>query len=64
MSYKIREAQLGHVPYMIIVGDKELSGGTVSIRLRNGEQKNNLSLEDFKRAVVRVIVDKAKDFGL
>jgi len=64
MNYKIREAQLGRVPYMLIVGDKEVSGGTVSVRLRNGEQKNNLSLDEFKKAVVKVIVDKAKDFGL
>ena len=64
MNAKIREAQLGRVPYMIIVGDKELTGGTVSVRLRNGEQKNNLPFEDFKKAVVKVVVDKAKDFGL
>lgn len=64
MNYKIREAQLGHVPYMLVVGDKEISGGTVSVRLRNGEQKNNLPFEDFKKAVVKVTVDKAKDFGL
>jgi threonyl-tRNA synthetase len=64
MNYKIREAQLGHVPYMLVVGGKEISGGTVSVRLRNGEQKNNLPFEDFKKAAVKVIVDKAKDFGL
>ena len=64
MNYKIREAQLGHVPYMLVVGDKEIFGGTVSVRLRDGEQKNNLPFEDFKRAVVKVIMDKAKDFGL
>jgi threonyl-tRNA synthetase len=64
MNYKIREAQLGRVPYMLIVGDKEVSGGTVSVRLRNGEQKNNIPFDDFKKTVVKVIVDKAKDFGL
>jgi threonyl-tRNA synthetase len=64
MNYKIREAQLGRVPYMIIVGDKEVSGGTVSVRLRNGQQKNDLLFEDFKKAAVKAVVDKAKDFGL
>jgi threonyl-tRNA synthetase len=64
MNAKIREAQLGKVPYMLIVGEREASGGQVSVRLRNGEQKNNLSFADFKAAVARVIVDKAKDFGL
>jgi threonyl-tRNA synthetase len=64
MNYKIREAQLGRVPYMIIVGDKEMAGGTISVRLRNGEQKNNISFEEFKLVLLRVIVDKSKDFGL
>jgi threonyl-tRNA synthetase len=64
MNAKIREAQLGKVPYMAIVGEKEASTNTVSIRLRSGEQKNNLVFADFKAAVARVIVDKAKDFGL
>lgn len=64
MNAKIREAQIGRVPYMIIVGDKEVSAGLVSVRLRNGEQKNGLVFAEFKTAVKRVIVDKAKDFGL
>ena len=64
MNYKIREAQLGRVPYMIIVGDKEMTCGTISVRLRNGEQKNNISFEEFKLALRKVIVDKSKDFGL
>jgi len=64
MSYKIREAQLGHIPYMLVVGDREMAGRTVSVRLRNGEQKNNLAFSEFKRTVLKVVVDKAKDFGL
>jgi threonyl-tRNA synthetase len=49
---------------MIIVGDKEVAGGTIPVRLRNGEQKNNISFEEFKLTLLRVIVDKSKDFGL
>ena len=64
MNYKIREAQLGRVPYMIVIGDKEMIGGTISVRLRNGEQKNNISFQAFKLALQKVIVDKSKDFGL
>ncbi len=64
MNAKIREAQMGKVPYMLIVGDKEASTDTVSVRLRSGEQKNNLAFADFKAAVLKTIVDKAKDFGL
>ncbi|MCL2679294.1 MAG: threonine--tRNA ligase [Dehalococcoidia bacterium] len=64
MSAKIREAQLGKVPYMVVIGEKESSSGTVSVRLRSGEQKNNLDFAAFKTAVAKTIVDKAEGFGL
>jgi threonyl-tRNA synthetase len=38
LGYKIREAQLSKVPYMVVVGDKEVQSGTISPRLRTGEQ--------------------------
>ena len=37
MNRKIRDAQLNKVPYMLIVGDKEVSAETLSVRKRNGE---------------------------
>ena len=37
IGYKIREAQLEKVPYMLIVGDKEVAEGTVSVRARSGD---------------------------
>jgi len=47
LSYKIREAQLQKVPYMIILGKKEKESGTVTIRKREGENEKNISLENF-----------------
>jgi threonyl-tRNA synthetase len=38
MNPKIRQAQLEKIPYMVIIGDKEVAGNTVSVRLRSGEQ--------------------------
>ena len=38
MNLKIRQAQLEKIPYMIILGDKEIEEGTVSVRTRSGEQ--------------------------
>ncbi|MCL1886274.1 MAG: threonine--tRNA ligase [Dehalococcoidia bacterium] len=64
MNAKIREAQVSHVPCMLIVGDKEVESGTVSVRLRNGEQKNNLPFADFKQVLHTAIVDKAKEIGV
>jgi threonyl-tRNA synthetase len=38
MNPKIRQAQMEKIPYMIIIGDKEIADNTVSVRLRSGEQ--------------------------
>ncbi len=43
---KIRNAQSLKIPYMVIVGGKEKENGTLSIRYRNGKQKNALQFED------------------
>jgi threonyl-tRNA synthetase len=37
MNLKIREAQLEKVPYMLIIGDKEMASSSASLRLRSGE---------------------------
>jgi threonyl-tRNA synthetase len=47
IGYKIREAQLEKVPHMIIIGNDEMENNTVSVRLRNGESKNNLDFFDY-----------------
>ncbi len=46
IGYKIREAQMEKVPYMLVVGDKEAEAGTVAVRNRRGEQ-TVMSLDDF-----------------
>lgn len=56
LGAKIREAQNIKIPYMIIVGDKEVESNKISIRLRSGEQINGISLDEFK--------DKALDIYL
>ena len=38
-GFKIREAQLGKIPYMLVIGDKEMEEGNVTVRFRNGESK-------------------------
>lgn len=46
LNYKIRQAQLEKVPYMIILGEKEMETGTVSLRSRRGENLNNITLDE------------------
>ena len=44
MQKKIRNAQMQKVPYMLIAGEEDQSAGAVSIRYRNGDQKNGISI--------------------
>ncbi|TVR24573.1 MAG: threonine--tRNA ligase [Anaerolineaceae bacterium] len=48
MNKKIREARGLHIPYMLIVGDKDIEAGTVSVRLRTDEDLGALPRADFK----------------
>ncbi len=61
MNLKIREAQLGKVPYMFIVGDKELDALEVSLRLRSGEDLGAVSVSRFIDRVKPIIETKALD---
>ena len=45
IGFKIRELELGKVPYVIVVGDKEMESRTVSVRARHGQDLGSLSLE-------------------
>jgi len=51
MNLKIREAQLEKVPYMIVVGDKEVASAGVSLRLRNGQDAGQKSLSEVKAII-------------
>ncbi len=51
IGYKIREARLEKVPYMLILGDKEADTGTVALRHREDGDRGTVSLEDFIEGV-------------
>ncbi|MCK4331000.1 MAG: threonine--tRNA ligase [Dehalococcoidia bacterium] len=61
MNLKIREAQLGKVPYMLVIGDKELDSSTVSLRLRNGEDLGSLTASEFMSRAKSVIEARVPD---
>lgn len=46
LNYKIREAQLAKIPYMLVVGDKEAAEQTVTVRLRTGENLGTFTLQE------------------
>ena len=59
IGYKIREAQMQKIPYMLVVGDKEAEAGTVSVRTRGGEDKGAIALDEFLAGVTEEIKTRA-----
>ncbi len=47
IGFKIREHTLRRIPYMLVVGDKEMESGQVAVRTRRGEDLGTMSVEDF-----------------
>lgn len=47
LNYRIRNAQMKHTPYMIIIGGKEEETSTISTRTREGKQENGIKIEEF-----------------
>jgi len=55
LGAKIRNAQLEKIPYMLVVGEKEASAGTVAVRRRSGGDQGSMSIEDFVAEARRLI---------
>ncbi len=58
IGYKIREAQLEKIPYMIIAGEKEMNEGTVSVRSRKQGDLGSMTLEEFSSMLSKEVEDK------
>ena len=59
LGYKLREAQLEKVPYMIVVGDKDIENGTVSVRSRKKGDMGSMSVDEFVKLICEEVVTKA-----
>ena len=57
---KIREGQMEKVPYMLIVGDRDMADNTVSVRHRSEGDLGAMSFDDFKALIKEVVDTKAK----
>ncbi|MGC8495993.1 MAG: threonine--tRNA ligase [Candidatus Micrarchaeia archaeon] len=51
LEYKIREAQMQKVPYMVVIGKKEVESGKITIRERSGRQEHEVAIEDFEKRI-------------
>ncbi len=60
IGYKIREAQLEKIPYMLVIGNKEVENGTVSVRSRKNADMGSMPLDDFIALALKEVETKAK----
>jgi threonyl-tRNA synthetase len=58
MQKKVRNAQMQKIPYMLIAGEEDMSAGAVSIRYRNGEQKNGLPIAEAISEILATISER------
>lgn len=61
IGYKIREAQLEKIPYMLVIGNKEIENGTVSVRSRKNADMGSMPLNDFISMALEEITTKKRD---
>jgi threonyl-tRNA synthetase len=59
LGAKIRDAQLKKIPYMLVVGEKEVAAGTVSVRKRTGGDQVSMSIDEFVAEARRVIAARS-----
>jgi threonyl-tRNA synthetase len=64
MGAKIRHQQMQKVPYMLVVGDNEVSSDTVSVRRRTGEESRGVNLEDLVAKLTAEIESRSLDLTL
>jgi hypothetical protein len=60
MRYKIRQAQLAKTPYMLVVGERDMQNGTVSVRTRAGEDKGAVPTDEFIAQALMEIATKKR----
>ena len=61
LGYKIREAQLQRIPYMLVVGDRDVENGVVSVRSRKGGDLGAMTLDAFKEKILEEVKTRARD---
>ena len=60
MQKKIRNAQLQKVPFMVLVGDRDMESGSVSFRFRDGEQENGVPLDEAVRRITEAVEQRVQ----
>ncbi len=62
IGFKIRERTLQKVPYLLVVGDKEVESGSLAVRTRSGEDLGTLSIEEFVALLSQDVTRKGRQY--
>ncbi|MGB5623601.1 MAG: His/Gly/Thr/Pro-type tRNA ligase C-terminal domain-containing protein, partial [Gammaproteobacteria bacterium] len=60
IGFKIREHTLHRVPYLLVVGDRELESGTVAVRSRSGEDLGSMALQGFVERLAKQVAMRGR----
>merc|ERR1712000_158303 len=60
IGFKIREHTLNKVPYLVVVGDKEVDNNAVAVRTRKGEDLGTMSVDDFEKLLAADVERKGR----
>lgn len=61
MGYKIRQAQVNKIPYTLVIGDEEVSNGTVTVRKYGEEKTNTMTKDEFKNLLFEDIENYSRE---
>jgi len=59
LGKKIRESEMKKVPYLLVVGEKEVADGTVAVRSRKTKEQSTMGLEDFEVKIFKEILERS-----
>jgi threonyl-tRNA synthetase len=59
LGYKVREAQMGKIPYMLVLGDKEEKENEVNVRKYGEQEFENVTIETFIKKMVQQIKERS-----
>ena len=60
VGFKIREHTLQKVPYLLVVGDREVENGQVAVRARNGDDLGTMTIDEFGRLLAENVEKKGR----
>ena len=59
---KIRDNEIKHIPYMLVVGEKEAADGTVNVRKQGTQQQETMKIEDFAKKIQEEVREMTENF--